>query len=207
MSPKWGADVRPLIKEGVRAVIERHSGVDVDPPTRTFYQLSAGGFMQNTEEATVPSPGDFLDDKDVFDNLYAGEFAEAAQLIYDQLPDPSDDDQLSEANRVESIERGLFEFVGVVLNYAGEFQFDEDAFTAAFKEQFEPRFTDREYSRFLLVLKNTSIEPDITINLETEIQGSPDYLGPYAVDTLRIRPLDRLEETGIATHEAPGRAS
>ena len=204
MPPEWGADVRPLIKDGVQAVIERHSDVDVDPPTRTFNQLSAGGFMQNTEEVSVPAPGDLFDDRDLFDTLYAGEFAEAAQVIYDQLPDPPDDDQLSEANRVESIERGLFEFVGVVLNYAGEFQFDEDAFATAFEEQFEPRFTDREYSRFLLVLKNTSIEPDITIDLETEIQGSPDYLGPYTVDTLRIRPLDRLEETGIATHEAPG---
>ncbi|WP_459877280.1 hypothetical protein [Halorubrum gandharaense] len=160
--------------------------------------------MQNTEEVSVPTPGDRFDDGDLFDTLYAGEFIEAAQRIYDQLPDPPDDNQLSEANRVESIERGLFEFVGVVLNYAGEFQYDEDAFAAAFKEQFDPRFTDREYSRFLLVLKNTSIEPDITINLETEIQGSPDYLGPYAVDTLRIRPLDRLEEAGIATYEASG---
>ncbi|MFC7198400.1 hypothetical protein [Halospeciosus flavus] len=160
--------------------------------------------MQNTEEITVPTPGDLFDDRDLFDNLYASEFAEPAQRIYDQLPDPPDDDAYSDANRIESIERGLFGFVGVVLNYAGEFQFDEDAFTTAFEEQFEPRFTDREYSRFLLVLKNTSIEPDITIDLETEIQGSPDYLGPYCVDTLRIRSLDRLEETGIATHEAPG---
>src|SRR6056297_1524101 len=109
MPPEWGVDVRPLIKEGVQAVIERHSDVDVDPPTRTFHQLSTGGFMQNTEEVTVPVPGDFFDDKDVFDNLYAGEFAEAAQLIYDQLPDPPDDDQLPEANRIESIERGLLE--------------------------------------------------------------------------------------------------
>src|SRR6056297_2964537 len=204
MPPEWGVDVRPLIKEGVQAVIERHSDVDVDPPTRTFYQLSTGGFMQNTEEITVPTPGDLFDDRDLFDNLYASEFAEPAQRIYDQLPDPPDDDAYSDANRIESIEQGLFEFVGVVLNYAGEFQFDEDAFATAFEEQFEPRFADREYSRFLLVLKNTSIEPDITIDLETEIQGSPDYLGPYCVDTLRIRSLDRLEETGIATHEAPG---
>jgi hypothetical protein len=204
MPPEWGADVRPLIKDGVQAVIERHSDVDVDPPTQTFHQLSTGGFMQNTAEDSVPAPGDVFDDRGLFDNLYAGEFAEAAQVIYDQLPDPPDDDQLSEANRIGSIERGLFEFVGVVLNYAGEFQFDEDAFATAFEEQFEPRFTGREYSRFLLVLKNISIEPDITIDLATEIQGSPDYLGPYAVDTLRIRPLDRLEETGIATHEAPG---
>lgn len=204
MPPNWGADVRPLIKDGIQAVIERHSNVDVDPPTQTFHQLSAGGFMQNTEEVSVPAPGDVFDDRDLFDNLYVGEFSEAAQLIYDQLPDPPDDDQLSEASRVESIERGLFEFVGVVLNYAGKFHFDEDAFAAAFEEQFEPRFTDREYSRFLLVLKNTSIEPDIAIDLETDIQGSPDYLGPYGVDTLRIRSLDRLEEAGIATQEAPG---
>ncbi|QIB79087.1 hypothetical protein G3A49_13480 [Haloferax volcanii] len=204
MPPEWDVDIRPLIKEGAQAVIERHPDVDVDPPTRTFYQLSTGGFMQNTEEITVPTPGDLFDDRDLFDNIYASEFAEPAQRIYDQLPDPPDDDAYSDANRIESIERGLFEFVGVVLNYAGEFQFDEDAFTAAFEEQFEPRFTDREYSRFLLVLKNTSIEPDITIDLETEIQGSPDYLGPYCVDTFRIRSLDRLEEAGIATHEAPG---
>lgn len=204
MPPEWGADVRPLIKDGVQAVIERHNDVDVDLPTQTFHQLSAGGFMQNTEEVSVSAPGDLFDDRDLFDNLYAGEFAEPAQLIYDQLPDPTDDDQFSEAHRIESIERGQFEFVGVVLNYAGEFQFDEDAFAAAFEEQFEPRFTDREHSRFLLVLKNTSIEPDITIDLETEVQGSPDYLGPYGVDTIRIRPLDRLEETGIATYESPG---
>jgi hypothetical protein len=204
MPPEWGADVRPLIKDGVQAVIERHNDVDIDLPIRTFHQLSSGGFMQNTEEVPAPTPGDLFDDKDLFDTLYAGEFEEAAQLIYDQLSAPPDDDAYSDAKRVESIERGLFEFVGVVLNYAGEFQFDEDAFAAAFEEQFEPRFTDREFSRFLLVLKNTSIESDITIDLETEIQGSPDYLGPYGVDTLRIRPLDRLEEAGIATHETPG---
>jgi len=204
MPPEWGADVRPLIKDGVEAVIERYSQVDIDPRTRTFHLLSAEGFMQNTQEVSVPAPGDRFDDDDLFDNLYVGEFEEAAQFIYDQLPAPPTDDVYSEANRIESIERGLFEFVGVVLNYAGAFQFDEDAFAAAFKQQFDPRFTDRKYSRFLLVLKNTSIEPDITIDLETEIQGSPDYLGPYGVDTLRVRPLDRLEETGIATHEAPG---
>ena len=78
MPPEWGTDVRQLIKKGVRAVIERHSNMDVDPPARTFHQLSTGGFMQNTEEVTVPVPGDFFDDKDVFDNLYAGEFAEPA---------------------------------------------------------------------------------------------------------------------------------
>ncbi|WP_128478925.1 hypothetical protein [Halorussus pelagicus] len=204
MPPDWDSDVRLLIKDRVQAIIERYSDVDVDLPTQTFHRLNSGGFIDNTEEFSVPVPGDVFEDTDVFDNLYNGEFGEVASRIYEELPDPPEDDGYSESKRIESIERGLFEFVGIVLNYAGKFQFDEDAFAAAFDEQFEPRFTDREYSRFLLCLKNTTIESDITINLETDIQGSPDYLGPYGVDTLRIRPLDRLEEVGIATHEAPG---
>ncbi len=204
MPPEWGAELRPLIKEGVKSVIDRHSDADVDPPTRTFHKLSSDGFMQNTEELSAAVPGSFFEDTDVFDNLYTGEFAEPAQRIYDHLPDPPDGDNHSEAYRVETIERALFEFVGVVLNYGGELQFDDAAFDAAFEEQFEPRFTDREYTRFLLCLKNTTIESDVTIDLETDIQGPPDYLGPYEVETLRIRPLDSLEEAGIATHEAPG---
>ncbi|WP_430506213.1 hypothetical protein [Haloparvum sp. PAK95] len=203
MAPVWFSDVRPLIKNGVEKVIEQHQNVDIDPPIQTFHQLSSGGFIDNTEEFSVPTPGDLFDDNDLFDNLYEGEFKEAAQRIYAQLPEPPDDDEYSKTGRIESIERALFKFVGVVLNYAGEMKFNEDAFAAAFDEQFEPRFTDREYSRFLLCLKNTTIEPDITIDLDTSIQGSPDYLGPYGIDTLRIRPLDRLEEVGIATHEAP----
>jgi len=47
MPLEWGADVRPLIENGVQAVIERYSDVDVDPPARTFSQLSTGEFMQN----------------------------------------------------------------------------------------------------------------------------------------------------------------
>ena len=203
MSSELDDNLRQLIKNGVRTVIERSSDKGLKPPTQTFHKLSSNGFIQNTEKVSVRAPGDLFNDGELFNTLYAGEFSEAARLIYDQLPEPLDGDQLSEAERINSIEQGLFEFVGVVLNYTGNFQFDEDAFVTAFEEQFEPRFTDREYSRFLLVLKNTSIEPDITIDLKTEIQGSPDYLGPYAVDTLRIRPLDRLEEVGIATHESP----
>lgn len=204
MVPDWFTDVRPLVKDGVRTVIERHRDTDVDPPTQTFYQLSSGGFMNNTEGFSVPVPGSFFEDNDVFDNLYNDEFAEPAHRIYEQLPDLPEDDTHPEAKRIKSIERGLFEFVGVVLNYAGEMEFDEDIFDAAFDEQFEPRFTDREYAQFLLCLKNTTIESDITIDLESGIQGNPDYLGPYGVETLRIRSLDELEETGIATHEAPG---
>lgn len=203
MPPESFTYVRSLIKNGVQEVVEQHGDVDVDTPTQTFHRLSSGGFINNTEEFSVSAPGDIFDNKDLFDNLYGDEFEEAAQRIYDQLPEPPDDDAYSESRRIESIERGLFEFVGVVLNYAGEMQFNEDAFAAAFDEQFEPRFTDRECSRFLLCLKNTTIEPDITIDLDTNIQGSPDYLGPYGIDTLRIRPLDRLEEVGVATHEAP----
>ncbi|WP_241175480.1 hypothetical protein [Natronolimnobius sp. AArcel1] len=97
----------------------------------------------------------------------------------------------------------MFEFVGIVLNYAGTTGFDEAAFDAAFTEQFEPRVTDREYARYLLCLKNTTIEPDVKVDLNTAIQGEPDYLGPYGVDSLRIRSLDELEESGIATYESP----
>ena len=204
MPPDWYTDIRPVVKDGVQTVIERHSDADIDLPTQTFHNLSSGSLIDTTEEVSVAVPGDIFDDKDLFDSLYEGEFREAAQRIYDQLPDPSGDSPYSEDKYIKSVEQGLFEFVGVVLNYVGQFQFDEDAFAAAFEEQFEPRFTDREYARFLLCLKNTSIEPDISIDLDTNIQGSPDYLGPFAVDTLRIRSLDELEETGITTHEAPG---
>lgn len=203
MAPDWFSDVHPLVKDGVRTVIKRHEDTDIDTPAQSFYQLSSSGLIDNTEEFSVPVPGNFFEDKDVFDDLYNDEFAEAAHCIYKQLPDPPDDDAYSEAKHIESIEHGLFAFVGVVLNYTGGMQFDEEAFDAAFEEQFEPRFTDREYSRFLLCLRNTIIEPDLTIDLETGIQGNPDYLGPYRVETLRIRSLDELEETGIATHEAP----
>lgn len=83
-------------------------------------------------------------------------------------------------------------------------RFDEVAFDLAFSEQFEPRFSDRVESRFLLLLKNTTIERGVSIDLEPDLQGTPDYLGPYGIQTLRIRALDELEETGIATFENPG---
>lgn len=204
MSPDWFTDVRPLVKDGTRSVIQRHEDAEIDAATMTFYRLNSTGFMDNTEEFTVDVPENVFEDQDVFDNLYEGEFTEAALNIYEHVPDPPEDDFYPEEKRIEDIERGLFAFVGIVLKYAGHWEFNEDAFDAAYDEQFEPRFSDREYSRFLLCLKNTTIEPDTTIDLETGLQGSPDYLGPYEIDSLRIRPLDGLEETGIASHEAPG---
>ncbi|RZH66464.1 hypothetical protein [Natrinema altunense] len=203
MPPDWFAEVRPLVEDGVRTVIERNRAVIEDPPTKTFYRLLSDGVFDNTTEFTVPVPGRAFADTAAFDTLYTHEFEDVARRIYTRLPDPLADTDSADAARIESIERGLFEFVGVVLNYAGTTRFDGAAFDAAFADQFDPRFTDREYARYLLCLKNTTLEPDVTIDLETAIHGEPDYLGPYDLDTLRLRPLDELEEVGITTHEAP----
>ncbi|WP_248516306.1 HEPN domain-containing protein [Salinarchaeum laminariae] len=192
------------MRDGVQAVIERHADVEGDPPERTFHLLSSRGFLDNTKELSVPAPGNVFGDADVFDALYAGEFEEPARQIYEHLPQSSADEPGSDENAIESIERGLFEFVGVVLNYTGRWEFDEVAFRLAFEEQFEPRLTDRETTKFILCLKNTSIEPALSIDLATDIHGEPEYLGPYAIETLQIRPADDLEETGIASREAPG---
>ncbi|MFC4451201.1 HEPN domain-containing protein [Halorussus aquaticus] len=202
MEPKWFDEARPLVKKGVKAVIDEIK-TETNIPTETFQQLSSGTLLPSTSSEQVSVPGNLLKDNDVFDNLYNGEFADAAEFIFENLQSPPEDETYSEGDRIESIERALFEFTGTVLNYEGEMQFDEATFEAAFNEQFEPRFTDRERTQFLLCLKNTNIGSDITIDLEPDLQGDPDFLGPYTIETLRIRPLDKLEETGITTFEFP----
>lgn len=203
MPPNWFDDVRPLIKDSIQELINRLQTNEVQPPTQTFHRLDSSNFMGNTTEFDVAVPGRLLESDDVFNDLYRGEFEESARFIYKHLPDPPEEDGLSERQRISSIERELFEFTGIVLDYVGSVSFDERDFEVAFDEQFEPRFTDRAKSRFLLSLKNTSIDPNTTVDLKTEFQGSPDYLGPYDIESLTIRSLDEQEETGIATFEAP----
>jgi len=74
MPPDWYTDIRPVVKDGVQTVIERHSDADIDLPTQTFHNLSSGSLIDTTEEVSVAVPGDIFDDKDLFDSLYEGEF-------------------------------------------------------------------------------------------------------------------------------------
>ncbi|WP_049921637.1 hypothetical protein [Halopiger djelfimassiliensis] len=203
MSSDWVSDVRPAVREGVRALLEAVTIDEPEMPARTFHRLTDDPFFENTASFPVETPGEYFTADDRFDDVYAGEFGEAARAVYEALPGPGGVDADQRAKRIVAIERALFEFTGIVADYAGAVRFDADAFAAAFAEQFEPRYTDRRRARYLLCLQNTAIEPGVSIDLETDLQGKPAYLGPYGIDTLRIRPLGDLEETGIATYEAP----
>lgn len=202
MTPDWFSEVRPLIKEGVQQIVEQNDFEESDS-SQTFHKLTSEGLFPNTEQFTVPAPGQYFQNELTYDEFYSREFEEPAEIIFRNLPDPTNS-ELSRSSCVESIERALFEFVGVVTNYAGSTRYDDVAFEAAFEEQFEPRCTDREFSRFIICLENSSIDPEVVVELSTGVNGSPPYLGPYQVTALRIRPLDELEETGIATYESPG---
>lgn len=90
MPPEWFEEVRPLLKNGVQTIIEKVEP-DSDLPTQTFYQLSSGTLLPSASQFEVQAPGEFFEDKLLFDHFYEGELRKPAEIIFENLPDLPED--------------------------------------------------------------------------------------------------------------------
>lgn len=99
----------------------------------------------------------------------------------------------------------LFEFAKLVLDYTGEFVFNADAFEAAFKDYFFPRYSAEHEYEVIIPLPNLSLrDPEQYRNTSIEFSAHTKHEGgPFKAiisDDLVISRLNDSELAGLRTY-------
>lgn len=205
------SEVHNDVKSACRSYISSIKRGEDEVPTETVYQLTGSGFrFREPTEVNRPSlalrrnPGEH----------YSSEFETISQYIADELDfemvpevdiDGEGDAHVINAEMAGKIEDSLKEFAGLVMDYAGSFDFDDAAFEAAYETQFEPDYADREEYEILVPLKGVQARSDMSLG--AGIQFDSQFDGPYHFSNIGITDISDAERNGVATFDAPNNTS
>ncbi|WP_241431143.1 hypothetical protein [Halococcus thailandensis] len=195
------------VKSACRSYISSIKQGEDEIPTDTVYQLTGDVVRyRKPEEVKRPSfalrinPGEH----------YSSEFESISECIADELSfemvPEVDIDGEGNAHVVNDelsgkIEDSLIDFAGLVLDYTGSFDFDEEAFEAAYDNQFEPDYADRQEYEIIIPVDGVQLESDI--NLGTNFQFDSQFDGPYHISDIEMTDVSDREWNGVATFDAP----
>lgn len=201
------SEVHDDVKSACRDYILSIKQGEDEIPTDTVFKLTGSGMrFREATEINRPSlalrrnPGEH----------YSGEFESVAEHIADELafemvPEVDIDGEgntfVVNEELSGKIEDSLRDFAGLVLDYAGGFDFDDSAFEAAYDAQFEPDYADREEYEILVPLRGVRAGSDITLG--TGLQFDSQFDGPYHFSNIEITDVSDTEWNGMATFDAP----
>jgi len=124
--------LRPAVKDYAETVHEAAEGQDVHPVESWICPTEDGG--TELVELAVPSRGiEYLIDPDEISH-----FDDCAEW----LEDAEDEVHLSHTNRESAYEHRLRSFANSVLNYVGSYDFNKEAYQAAFSDNLKPHFNE-----------------------------------------------------------------
>ncbi|WP_115862516.1 HEPN domain-containing protein [Halorussus litoreus] len=198
------------VKAACQAYIESVQQGEDEVPTETIYQFKKKGVkFREPKEVARPSlalrrnPGEH----------YNGEFETVAkdlalELEFDMVPEVDIDKDgiagVAHTKLEEKLEECFREFAGVVMDYAGDFDFDETAFETAFDRQFEPEYTDRK--KYEIIVPIEGVHSSSNISLDTDLSLDTDFDGPYSISHIEITDISRKEQNGIISFKTPSDA-
>lgn len=196
----WKEELEEQVREATRSYIESVAEDGPDTvPEETLYTTRTGLLMVGKEEIAVPSRAIESDPRE----YSSGEFEPVAEHIVEELDIESisglvtDKGLLGEdtSDAVEAFEVALMKFAGLVMDYVGEFEFQDDAFEAAYEENFYPRYTDYDCVEILAPVEG--VVTDETVTLDDDLDLDSEYSGPYSVESIEISPISDKELDGM----------
>ncbi|QRY26062.1 hypothetical protein [Halobacterium sp. BOL4-2] len=205
------SEVHDDVKSACRSYISSIEQGEDEVPSDTVYPLTGSGLrFREPKEVDRPSlalrrnPGEH----------YSSEFDSVSQYIADELDfemvpevdiDGEGDAHVVNAELSGRIEDSLRDFTGLVMDYAGSFEFTDAAFEAAYDNQFEPDYADRVEYEILVPLKGVRAGSDISLG--TSFRFDSQFDGPYHISDIAVTDISDTEWNGIATFDAPFDAS
>ncbi|WP_255198510.1 HEPN domain-containing protein [Halorarius litoreus] len=199
-----GAEVRDAMREATRSYIEQLSEQVAEIPSGTYLAAESGFFTVLTEEG-YPRPSLLLEDDIAveptpFEDV-AGQIADALEV--DIEPTMTIDEEGNGRHTHHDLHPRLVEacidFAGLVMDYAGDVTFSEEAFATAYEENFEPRLSDRPRYTILVPMWGISFVDNEQVTLDADTQFDIEFEGPYTVTGIEIGKPNTLEQNGMAT--------
>lgn len=102
-------------------------------------------------------------------------------------PGPSDTER--------EYEEELVKFAGMVMDYVGDFEFDDEAFQVAYDDNFYPQLTD--YKRVQVVIPIRNVVTDGPLELSSDFYLENQFFGPYTIEDIELSELEDVEVEGI----------
>lgn len=179
-------NLRPAVKEYAETVREEAKEGGINPTHEIVVPTGEGG--TDLVEVPVPTHGiEELVDRDGVSHIKDGA---------DWLAESNDELHLTHTNTESAYEHKFWSFANSVFNYVGDYDFDEDAYEAAFSDIIEPHFHDALNLDILVPI------PGLTRDSEpvTFSPKSPEYRDEeYLLTVTSDFSIDKIDASEMAT--------
>lgn len=202
-------EIRNRVKKGVKDFIDAIDWSEYDDPEERLIKANTDGKI--TGSVSLLRPSLVLSREDLYGELRNSREDYTLNKVSNWLYESGNGFEINfeddEGNKVENPDKNnvrswyeseLVKLVGAVLDYAGKFEFDEEAFERAFEKEFlEGNYKSTTYQEIVLLTNFSGPAEPVELTTDVDIPIDEDL----EIEKIEISPLTEEEISAIYTHE------